>query len=110
MFSSLQPPNKELDVSFLVFVERYATDLLKWDILTFFARNPNFCATDLVIAQKIGRSVRSIRPDLGDLMLLGILEQTDTPSAQPCYRLTGKPDLRRIILKFGEQLAVRLPD
>lgn len=110
MLPPLQTPTKELDVPFLVFVERYATDLLKWDILTFFAHNPNFCATDLVIAQQIGRNVRSIRPDLGDLVLLGVLEQTASRTLQPCYQLTSQPVIRRIILRFSEQLAARSRD
>ena len=36
MSPPLQPPNKEVDVDFLVFVERYATDLLKVGYSNFF--------------------------------------------------------------------------
>lgn len=99
----LPPPTKEVDVDFLVFVERYATDLLKWDILTFFAHNPNYCAPAAQIAQQIGRSAYSIQPELGDLALLGILEQRHGLAGQPLYQLTHTPPLRRIILKFANQ-------
>jgi len=98
-------PTKEVDVDLLVFVERYATDLLKWDILTFFARNPGFSAPAAQIAQRIGRNVYLVQPELGDLALLGILEQTPGSGNQMMYQLTPKPHLRRVILKFADQLA-----
>ena len=102
MSSSLQPPNKEVDVDFMVFVERYATDLLKWDILTFFGHNPDFCGSTSQIAYRIRRSGHSIRPELGDLALLGVLEQTQqNDERQTLYQLTKEPDLRRLILKFA---------
>lgn len=99
----LQPPTKEVDVDFLVFIERYATDLLKWDILALFAHNPNFCASASKIAQRIGRSTHSIQPELGDLALLGILEQLPGEDDQTLYQLTQEPQLRRVILKFANQ-------
>lgn len=100
----LQPPNKEVDVAFLVFVERYATDLLKWDILAFFAHNADVCAPAAKIAERLGRSTQSIRPELGDLVLLGILDQLPDLHELPLYRLTQEPNLRRVTLKFADQL------
>ncbi len=107
MLSPLKLPTKEVDVDFLVFVERYATDLLKWDILTFFADNPDFCASASSIAQRIGRNVHSLRPELGNLTLLGILEQTTTPDGEFSYELTQEPYLRKMTLKFADQLTTR---
>lgn len=101
----LQSPTKEIDVAFLVFVERYATDLVKWDILAFFAHHPTVCASAVIISQYLGRSLPSIRPELGDLVLLGILEQLPSPDEQPLYRLTQEPNLRRMTLKFANSLA-----
>ena len=109
MLSPLPLPTKEVDVALLVFVERYATDLLKWDILTFFAHNPDFCAPAAKIAQRIGRTPHSIRPELGDLALLGILDQVQTQTNLPLYQLTQEPDLRRVILKFAHQLTAQSP-
>lgn len=104
MVFSLEAPTKEVDVDFLVFVERYATDLLKWDILALFAHNPSFCAPASKIAQRIGRSTHSIQPELGDLALLGILEQLPGDNDQTLYQLTQESHLRRLILKFANQL------
>jgi hypothetical protein len=105
MMAPIQTPTKELDIAFLVFVERYVSDLLKWDILTFFAHNPSFCASGTNIAQRLGRSVYAVRPDLGDLALLGILEQVQAEDGRASYRLTQEPYLRRMVLKFADPSA-----
>lgn len=97
----LRPPIKEIDVGFLVFIERYATDLLKWDILTFFARHPDFCFSASKVANHIGRSVHSVCPELGDLVMLNILHQTKMPDGQTLYQLTDVSRLREKTLKFA---------
>ena len=101
MSTAVHPPTKEVDVDFLVFVERYATDLLKWDILTFFGHNPDFQGTVLKIARKIGRSSQSIRPELGDLALVGILEYVQTEQEETLYQLTQNPQTRRMTKKLA---------
>ena len=107
MISPLQPPNKEVDVDFLVFVERYATDLLKWDILTFFADNPDLPARATDIARRIGRSIYTVRPELGDLVMLGILRQAKSLQGEVFYQLTQESYLRGMTLKFADQLTTR---
>ncbi len=107
MLSSLQPPAREIDVAFLVFIERYATDLLKWDILTFFAHNPDLYASASQVADQVKRSARSVRPELGDLALLGILNQKQMQEDGPTlYRLTQNPRHRKMALKFANQIAL----
>ena len=101
MSSVPQPPKKEVDVDFLVFVERYATDLLKWDILTFFGHSPDFQGTVSQIAQQIGRSSQTIRPELGDLALVGVLAYTQSDDEEVLYQLTQNPQLRRMTLKLA---------
>jgi len=103
----LQPPTKEVDVDFLVFVERYASDLLKWDILTFFAYHPNFRVSATKVASHIGRSVHSVRPELGDLAML--LDQVQVPDGQTLYQLTDIPRFREMALKFANSMAVAAP-
>ena len=75
MMSPLQPLTKEIDVEFLVFVERYATDLLKWDIITYFAHHPDALVPAATIADRIGRNVQSVRPEVGNLVLLEVTLQ-----------------------------------
>ncbi len=102
------PTAKEVDVDFLVFVERYATDLLRWDIITFFGKNPDYCGTTPQITRRLGLSLQVIRPELGDLALQGILEKTQMQDGSALYRLTKTAQLRRMALKLaGSALAKR---
>lgn len=97
-------PNKEVDVDFLVFIERYATDLLKWDILTFFAQQPDITASATEVAELIGRQTQSVRPELGDLALMGVLEQRHINN-RVVYQLTHEPRLRKAALKFINRIS-----
>ena len=106
-YTPLPTPTREVDVEFLVFVQRYATDLLKWDILSFFAHHPDVRIPVYQLAQKIGRNPHSILPELGDLKILGILEQSRLPNNQILYQLARKSDLRKMALKFADQLIPR---
>jgi hypothetical protein len=99
----LLPPSKEIDIAFLVFVERYAPNLLKWDIMAFFARNPNLAVTAVEISRQIGRPVQGVRPGLGDLVILGLLEPQCSANGQTRYLLTHDPPLRRLALKLADQ-------
>ncbi len=103
MMPPLQPPTKEIDIEFLVFVERYAGDLLKWDILTYFAQKPDALVPAATVADRIGRTVTSVRPEIGDMVVRGILEQSTAPDGLLVYRLTQNPSLRKMVLKFAGQ-------
>jgi len=96
-------PGKEVDVDLLVFIERYANDLLKWDLISFFARNPDLYDTADNVAHRIGRNSRVIRPELGDLVMLGVLEW-DSLGGDHIYYLTQRPGLRTLALKFAQHL------
>ncbi|GAB4536525.1 MAG: hypothetical protein Kow0063_22170 [Anaerolineae bacterium] len=96
-------PGPEVDIDLLVFIERYASDLLKWDIISFFARNPDLVDTADNVARGIGRDPRVVRSELGDLAILGILEWDDL-DGDHIYRLTKRSDLRRLALKFARHL------
>lgn len=104
MLSPLPLPSKEVDIDFLVFVQRHATDLLRWDLLSFFAHNPDCLASVSELAQALGRSSHAILPELGDLKILGILEQRQMSNREIGYQLTQAPHIRRMALKFADQL------
>ena len=95
-------PTKEVDVDFLVFVERHATDLLRLDILTFWGKHPHFAGVVEELAQKLGRSSQSIRPELGDLALIGILDVHNLENGQTQYQLCQEPEVRRMIRKLAD--------
>jgi hypothetical protein len=104
--TSAQTPEragKEVDIDLLVFIERYANDLLKWDLISFFARNPDLIDTSANVARGVGRDQRAVRSELGDLVILGILER-DKLDGDHIYHLTRRSDLRRLALKFAQHL------
>ncbi|MCD6553401.1 MAG: hypothetical protein DRI52_06485 [Chloroflexi bacterium] len=98
------PDDREVDVELLAFVERYATGLLKWDIITFFGQNPHTHDTALNIAHFIGRNPRAVMLDLGDLAILGLLRQTRA-NGEIVYHLTSDRVLRGAILRFVSHVA-----
>jgi len=98
-----QGPGKEVDIALLVFIERYANDLLKWDLISFFAHNPDLCGTAENVAHGVGRDPRVVRAELGDLVMLGVLEQNRLDGDQT-YHLTQRPSLRHLVLKFAQHL------
>jgi hypothetical protein len=100
--ASKQPGN-EVDIELLVFVERYANDLLKWDLISYFARNPDLQDTADNVARGIGRDPRVVRSELGDLVILGVLER-DHLDGDRVYHLTQHSDLRKLAMKFARQL------
>ena len=100
----LPSSGNEVDIELLAFIERYAKTLIKWDILTFFGENPYTRDTASGIAQRIGRSPRIVLPELGDLVMLGLLEQTDL-NDQRVYQLTTRMDLREMVFRFVERFS-----
>jgi hypothetical protein len=94
---------KEVDVALLVFIERYANDLLKWDLISLFARNPDLYDTPESVASRVGRNPRIVRPELGDLAMLGVLEW-DCLNGDQFYYLTRRPEIRKLALKFAQHL------
>ncbi len=95
---------KEVDVDLLVFIERYASDLLKWDLISFFARNPDLYDTADNVARHVGRNLRVVRPELGDLVMAGILDRYRLNGGDHIYQLTRRSDLRKLALKFARHL------
>lgn len=93
------PDDQEIDVELLAFVGRYATGLLKWDIITFFARNPHTHDTATSIARFIGRNPQAVMLSLGDLVILGLLRQTRV-NGQIIYHLTPNRALRDVTFRF----------
>ncbi len=96
-------PGNEVDIDLLVFIERYANDLLKWDLISFFAQNPDLCGSAENVARSVGRDPRVVRSELGDLAMLGVLEWENLDGDQS-YQLTQHPGLRKLALKFARHL------
>ena len=93
--------SQEIDVELLTFVERYATNLARWDLLLYFGRNPTRSDDVQAIARCIGRLPPSIQKELDDLAYLGIL-RTRANGKGKLYELTRAPHMRRAVLRLAE--------
>lgn len=97
--TSAQIPLDEVDVSLLAFVERYATGVVKWDIIAFFGENPYTSDTARSIAQRIGRSLDIVLPELFDLAMVGLLERIKIDGTM-VFQLTREKALRQTTFNF----------
>jgi hypothetical protein len=95
-------PAQEVDVELLTFVERYATNLARWDVLVFFGRNPTARDNALGIAQQIGRRAHIIEKELNDLVYLGILRARDLGGGMQ-YELARLPGTRRTVMRLARR-------
>lgn len=104
-------PNKnQIDLDLFVFIERYITNTIKWDILTYFGKSPHVESTTQDIAQLLGRNYPITRRNVGDLALFGILTITDEQSSDPKYRLTERSSLRVQVIKLANSIDNALAD
>ncbi len=93
-------PYHEIDVELLTFVERYATNLARWDLLLYFGQNPTRSDNAVGIARCVGRLPPSIQKELDDLAYLGIL-RTRANGEGKLYALTRAPHMRRAVLRLA---------
>lgn len=97
---------EEIDLGLLVFIERYATNLLKWDLLTFFGNHPEEKIDAAEVEKRVGRSYKAIRSELGDLAILELLHKSNE-NGQPVYQLTRDSVLRSQVIRFAQNCITR---
>ncbi len=99
----IEAPIQEVDVELLTFVERYATNLARWDVLVYFGRNPNVRESASGIARQIGRRAHIIEKELNDLVYLGILRVRDNGNGT-LYELPRIPSAtRRTMMRLARR-------
>lgn len=98
-----QPIKKELDLDLLTFVERHATNPVRWDIVAFFGGNPNGQITAEAVAQQVSVPPTTVNRELDELVVLGLLEPKQVNGAL-AYCLTGYEPLRQAALRFATQM------
>jgi len=94
----------EIDVEVLTFVERYATNLARWDLLIFFGQNPSMCDGAPSIARQIGRRTHIIEKELDDLAYLGVLRARRNGKGM-LYELARVPATLRTVVRFARRFA-----
>jgi len=95
-------PSSEIDIELLAFMERYATNLARWDLLVYFGRNPSTRDTAREIARQVGRRTRIVQKELDDLTYLGILYARENGQGMR-YELARAPKTRRTIMRFAQR-------
>ena len=90
----------EVDVELFSFVERYATNLVRWDLLLYFGGHPEAQMTAAELARRLRRTVRATTKELDDLTYLRILTRRYTPD-QVTYALVGKGSARRTAIRLA---------
>ncbi len=96
-------PSNEIDVELLAFMERYATNLARWDVLVYFGENPSVRDTARGIARTVGRRTPIVQKELEDLTYLGILRARANGHGMQ-YALGRAPKTRRTIVRFAQRL------
>ena len=91
----------EIDLELFTFVERYATTLLRWDLILYFGKNPDVGRTSAEIAGKLHRSIATTTKELDDLTYLHVLVRQYTPE-RTTYRLTRRASIRRTAIRLAD--------
>ncbi len=99
--SSKNSQAREIDIEFLTFVERYATNLTRWDVLVFFGSDPATEENASGIAAKIGRQVHPLEKELNDLVYLGVLNSHKNGRGM-VYRLADAPAIHRAVVNLAQ--------
>lgn len=95
-------PAQEIDIELFTFIERYATNLARWDLFIFFGRRPTSQLSATEIAKQIGRAARSVQKELDDLVYLGILRAYRN-NGNSQYGLTRTAATRRAIVRLARE-------
>lgn len=97
---SIMPGAIEVDIDLFTFVERYATNLLRWDLLLHFGKQPDLDHTAVEIARDVNRSPHATLKELDDLTYLRVLTRRYTPE-RTTYRLSRRPYIRRSVTRLA---------
>lgn len=84
----------EVDIELFTFVERYATTLIRWDLLLYFGKTPNARCTAPEIARHLRRGLYATTKELDDLTYLRVLSRRYTPE-KTTYQLSRRATVRR---------------
>src|SRR5882672_5765094 len=67
----------DIDPRLLDFIRTKVNSFIKWDLVRFFHDNPHTTDTADGIARYTGRDVRTVEPELRQLVNAGVLQSSD---------------------------------
>lgn len=91
----------EIDLELFTFVERYATNNFRWDLILLFGSQPDSELTTREIADQLHRGVFATIKELDDLTYLRVLVRHYTPE-RTTYRLTKRLNVRRTAIRLAD--------
>ncbi len=94
------PSLAEIDVELFTFVERYATNLVRWDLLLFFGSHPDSKATAAELSQQLKRSLKATTKELEDMTYLRLLTRRYTPE-KVTYQLVRRRATRKAVTRLA---------
>src|SRR4051812_38638572 len=89
----------DIDPHLLEFIRTKVNSFIKWDLVRFFHDNPHTTDTAEGIARYTGRDIRSIEPELNELVNAGIL-QSSPLNDLTIYTLAADAETRKLIDSF----------
>ncbi len=95
-----KPSPAEVDVELFTFIERYATNLIRWDLLLYFGQHPRGPMEPAEMAREIHRSLKATTKELDDLTYLGVLTRHYRPE-KVTYRLSRRGRIRNAVVRLA---------
>jgi hypothetical protein len=89
----------DIDPRLLEFIQTKVNSFIKWDLVRFFHDNPHTTDTADGIARYTGRDVRTVEPELHQLVMAEVLQKT-TLDDLTVYTLATSIDTRKLIDSF----------
>ncbi len=89
----------DIDPRLLDFIRTKVNSFIKWDLVRFFHDNPHTTDTAEGIARYTGRDIRSIEPELNQLVSTGILQAAPLNDLT-IYTLAVDTETRKLIDSF----------
>ncbi len=89
----------DIDPRLLDFIRTKVNSFIKWDLVRFFHDNPHTTDTADGIARYTGRDVRTVEPELKQLVNTGVL-QSSAINDLTVYTLATDADTRKLINRF----------
>jgi predicted transcriptional regulator len=96
----------EIDVELFTFIERYATNLTRWDLLLYFGKDPGTQGDVSTIARYVKRSAQTVQKELDDLVYLGVLQSAGN-NGTAHYALANIPATRRTVVRLARDFSTR---
>jgi hypothetical protein len=89
----------DMNPELLDFLQKKVNSFVKWDLIRFFHDNPHTTDTADNIARYAGRSVETIRTELGELTEDGVLDENQLGD-MVVYSLAPDPKTRELLQQF----------